>query len=1156
MLGISARATVTSVTALCLAFLLPRLGLLNTFLLAPLWISAGLAVFVAYAIATVDARHREPYIIRPLGFTTPSAWSALLIRRSWESPAPPTLSSESGFDAQVDSFMRLVKLHFIAPWYTRISPDQAFPDQVDILVRHMVEELGKRAQIVDWPSFIVSRILPILTEHLRHYRSVEHLASTSTTPMPLALPKKPHPALANTAHTFWGSSSSIEAHLRDKLERVVNGTLQDGSTVVSTMVREVLLGTIMTPVFDLLSDSDFWNRQIDDRAGKYLHEQKQVNKFLSALASLPPASPRGSGSITATSSTRQFEAFLRSIPKVRTLGEARHLRVDIEREQRAAKSALDEAIESNDELRSKIAKKYLKRLERARLEVDNRITALSGSVPTPAPAAQARPITLYSVLADPATLAPWLEFMERRKRARLVQFWLTVEGFKNPLEDASQLQAQTVRDDLLFLEQYADAMSETHLDVIRRATDTPESLAAARQAMLAAQKEVYEAMEENDWPQFRKTELFLKASTEIAKSQQAVIPPKDTSTPDSQIRPVPRLKAIRQQGSFTPVPQASTQVSTVLPTFERAADSRISISRSMSSDASRTPSLPVTPPAPRRTSQLDFLISPEEGSRARLFEEDAMEDFVQVERMEAIQAALNEIIASDNVATGRAPESMSSSLVLPKARVSPKLSSKSVEDLRSAQLIDPPRRTSHDRRHLFDDIPDEEAEDTVDDPDIGYDSPRPAAPGDLQLSVEIARLQDKITELVKQEHLLENLIRQAELVGNQHELKILQRSLSSIRREQRTTVFQKAQFEQQEEENRLVPGRTLVHIPSSVVTLDQGKQVVRYSIEVKQIDDKGGVVTGWMVARRYNEFWELDKDLRDTSLPVSAEIPPKRLVPNMSSSFIDTRRVSLERYLQSLVSQSAICESKVLQNFLSRDTVPLSEIATPQLEPQNIVRSLYRTMATSLDEAILGPSMLDVMYTSLNRQLSDIGAMMGGEELSMGALFPVLKQGWTTPSQVLESGPGSFTAPICDLFIEVFDLKGSNWLRRQAIVVLLQQFFGGTIERRCRDAYINGTSASSMERVVAMLQETIFPDGQRRVPAAARTAREKNESRNNAGQKLAMLIPDVAANMIGRGNARRAARRVFGALQDQRLNQQLFLCIFDEVSRFHSLSNV
>jgi hypothetical protein len=39
------------------------------------------------------------------------------------------------------------------------------------------------------------------------------------------------------------------------------------------MVREVILGTVMMPVFDMLCDSDFWNRQIDEKGGQYLHEQ-------------------------------------------------------------------------------------------------------------------------------------------------------------------------------------------------------------------------------------------------------------------------------------------------------------------------------------------------------------------------------------------------------------------------------------------------------------------------------------------------------------------------------------------------------------------------------------------------------------------------------------------------------------------------------------------------------------------------------------------------------------------------------------------------------------------------------------------------------------------------------------------------------------------
>ena len=48
-----------------------------------------------------------------------------------------------------------------------------------------------------------------------------------------------------------------------------------------------------------------------------------------------------------------------------------------------------------------------------------------------------------------------------------------------------------------------------------------------------------------------------------------------------------------------------------------------------------------------------------------------------------------------------------------------------------------------------------------------------------------------------------------------------------------------------------------------------------------------------------------------------------------------------------------------------------------------------------------------------------------------------------------ESGVSSFSGPICDLILAVFELdKKNNWLRRQAIVIILQQVLGGTIERR------------------------------------------------------------------------------------------------------------
>lgn len=81
-----------------------------------------------------------------------------------------------------------------------------------------------------------------------------------------------------------------------------------------------------------------------------------------------------------------------------------------------------------------------------------------------------------------------------------------------------------------------------------------------------------------------------------------------------------------------------------------------------------------------------------------------------------------------------------------------------------------------------------------------------------------------------------------------------------------------------------------------------------------------------------------------------------------------------------------------------------------------------------------------------------------------------------------------------------------------------------------------------------------------------RSTEEKIRTRDEANRKLSSLVPgmlillvywypltfvqDLAANMIGRTNARRGARRIFAVLQNRRLNQHIAYTIIDEVSVF------
>lgn len=283
------RAAIASAAVLGLAIFGPRFSFFQAIAIAPAILSLFICVILGLAIAGLirsdgARQRRQRRAIRPLVCTTPSAWSAVLTRQTWEeqttSRSPALLSSApTAVKAALDRLLELITLHFILPWYSRISPSPAFPNLTDALIRQVIANVINQGEHVDWSSLLVSRVVPIVKDHLQHYRSVENLASSSTnsrTALPLPLPSKAHPAFSSQDHiTAPCTSPLIEAHLRTQAERLLGQILPeaDQSEVVQLPVREILLGAVLMPVYDMLCDPDFWNRQIDERGGRYLHEQ-------------------------------------------------------------------------------------------------------------------------------------------------------------------------------------------------------------------------------------------------------------------------------------------------------------------------------------------------------------------------------------------------------------------------------------------------------------------------------------------------------------------------------------------------------------------------------------------------------------------------------------------------------------------------------------------------------------------------------------------------------------------------------------------------------------------------------------------------------------------------------------------------------------------
>ncbi len=178
---------------------------------------------------------------------------------------------------------------------------------------------------------------------------------------------------------------------------------------------------------------------------------------------------------------------------------------------------------------------------------DRRTLPQSAGVQTPS-VSRLENAPLVDLLRDPSGLGYIMEYMDRQGLMPLVQFWLVVDGFRNPLEDdgpeGEQLPLQLppwTDSDRLDLAQIdaaylsrpelkvPDSSKKTVQDFLRAGNDaTPEQYYRARRAILRAQSAVLEEMRIKHFHNFKKSDLFFKALASRKRpeaSPPAVAPP-------------------------------------------------------------------------------------------------------------------------------------------------------------------------------------------------------------------------------------------------------------------------------------------------------------------------------------------------------------------------------------------------------------------------------------------------------------------------------------------------------------------------------------------------------------------------------------------------------------------------------------------------------
>ncbi|KAJ3797919.1 PhoX domain-containing protein [Lentinula aff. detonsa] len=1150
---------------------------------------------------------------RPFAFSTPAAWQAVMTRSQWSQNTPqsfPPLHPESPMiSAAMNDILVMIVRDFVLTWYKELSSSSSFPMAVSSVLHDSISQILDRAEAIDIPTLVVKRILPRITEHIELFRQSEialrgaglerRLTHSEELDMMLASrysagreAGKLHSAIENLSTTF--TRQSEEAHLKRLVDTALPHVLpemESRSKALKIVVREIAACAVLYPVMEMVSDPDFWNRAIDQVATAAIHQQKLITKVRNVLEAQSPrpqshrlstVNPNNAALTTETITIRtdahQFESFLQSIHRCSSLLDARRLKNDVSGEIRRTRILLANH-EKDDWIngeRTEDVVAFLDRLYTAKRQVEQRIVKLGGgedlqkqSIHQETGGLTNSGITLRDILSNPSSLSYFMEFMDRRNRSLLVQFWLTVETFKNPLEavdsssendedepvqDAST--AITVKEDITMIHDlyFSGAVHPVLTSIPRKYVESIRAFARnevgnslavqrrVRKNVLLAQRQVERDME-HDFEDFESSELWFRVISDADFISRAP-PSKD------------RRSSSFRSGSTNVLHNSKPNHSSFLPRSESTPGP---FSKTESTQSLRSVASVQTSSIARPTkSNIEVLMSPitdpsVDSERAPLFDDpDDRAQRAEEHQMDAIHAALTDIMALDEAHYGKQDDIDD--------RVSIFLSPRSPKEKRPNEAFS---KEADDRNvELDEDVPDELEE--------SHGSFQLAGPGDLQLSYEIARLGDKIASLQAQGTMLDNLIKKAELTGDNQELRLLDRSKSSMNRELRELNFQKVQYEQQESANRLVSDRTQVSVVSSTVGEEEGKTVVRYLIEVQQLGQDGTFSSGWVVARRYNEFLSMHNKLREKHGTVrNLEFPGKRLVPHLSTSFVDIRRIGLEKYLQNLISIPLVCESNELRNFLSRDSPFVASEPHNKSNHRgpvagfsgtNLVRNVYRSVTGSIDDMLFGQSMLEVMIQRLTRQAAEFAGIVGSGVTDENFVAQALNaSGKTAPAALMElsadlkpldgeSSTSTFSSPICDLLLAIFELnKQNNWLRRQAVVIILQQVLGGTIERKIRETIKSSLDEPRVMSYLKIFRDGLWPGGKLKPPSVPRSPEERLRTRDEANRKLSSLVPDLAANMIGRSNARRGARRIFAVLQNRRLNQHIAYTVVDEV---------
>ncbi|XP_038048317.1 sorting nexin-14-like [Patiria miniata] len=350
-----------------------------------------------------------------------------------------------------------------------------------------------------------------------------------------------------------------------------------------------------------------------------------------------------------------------------------------------------------------------------------------------------------------------------------------------------------------------------------------------------------------------------------------------------------------------------------------------------------------------------------------------------------------------------------------------------------------------------------------------------------------------------------------------------------------------------------------VSIPRIDARLDGTKDYCVYVIDVQRIDVKegGGEETSWEVERRYHEFHVLETKLKEFhGIFEDAQLPQRRIqFASISLDFMEKRKDSCEKFLQTLLTKPTLRSSQLLYSFLTKS----EEFVNKFLGDVNLGK-LVRTMSYRVIKERgqhLDP-FLQSFIASVEAPKPKAGKMaetvdpakhlaekldspIFGDNAGLPLVRETLKEPGPDPSADYLQLNGIFDY-ILYLATAVFNV--APWMHQGLIV--FQKLFKNSLETFL-DSYLAKKleivqSEEQVEDIIHNLRDVLFFDDE-----PPRTDAQKQQRKEETFQQMLDFFPKQLHQVIGEDKFCAGLRFVFDGLQYPKLNKQLAYTLLDIV---------